>query len=198
MKAIRNVYDWMGKQVYSPYATPMLALLFFIEAIFFLPVDPLLILYCLEHRQNSWHYATVATIASVLGGIVGYLIGYAFWQVAGKFVLGWIISAQTFDSAVHLFNKWHMVAVLIAGFTPIPYKAVTYTAGVCHLPLLPFTFYSFIARGARFYLVAAIIYWWGASVKDYIDRYFNILVLLFVIIAFAAIGCMQLLYAWLA
>jgi membrane protein YqaA with SNARE-associated domain len=188
----------MGKQVYSPYAWSMLGILFFIEAIFFLPVDPILILYCIEYPANAWVFATIATCASVLGGIVGYVIGYAFWQVMSPFILGWVISPETFDKAVLLFREWQMIAIIIGGFTPIPYKAVTYTAGVCQLPLLPFIFYSWIARGARFYLVALLVAKWGAQVKDYIDRYFNILVLLFIIIMLLAAGCTKFIYTWLA
>lgn len=194
MNYIKNAYDWMGRQVYSPYATPILGLLFFVEAIFFLPVDPILIVYCVQHPRNWWYYATIATTTSVLGGVVGYFIGYAFWQVMGKFILGWIISAQTFDAATHLFHKWQMIAVLIAGFTPIPYKAVTYTAGVCQLPLIPFILYSFLARGARFYLVAFMVHWSGPSIKEYIDRYFNILALSFVVMFILATGSLKVLY----
>lgn len=186
MNTLRTMYNWMGRQVYSPYATPILSVLFFIEAIFFLPVDPILIIYCLEHRKKAWFYASVATISSVAGGVVGYYIGYALWQIFSPFIIGWLISAEKFTQAAELFKQYEMWAVLIAGFTPIPYKAVTYTAGVCKLPIIPFIIYSFIARGARFYLLAGIIGTWGAQIKEYIDRYFNLLVALFLFIVLGA------------
>ncbi len=186
MNILRTMYDWMGKQVYSPYATPMLAFLFFIEAIFFFPVDPILLVYCLEHRKKAWYFATVATVASVLGGIVGYYIGFALWQIFGSVILGWLISPEKFNNAVQLFNRYEMWAVLIAGFTPIPYKAVTYTAGFCKLPIIPFIAYSFVARGARFYLLSFVISMWGVPIKEYIDRYFNLLVALFLVFVLGA------------
>ncbi|MEX0940750.1 MAG: YqaA family protein [Candidatus Babeliales bacterium] len=188
MKLIRQSYDWMGRQVHTPYATHILALLFFIEAtIFFIPVDPLLILYCVEHRDRSWFYALIATLASVIGGIFGYAIGFTLWQTIGNFIVTYIISPVTFAKAVHWFAEYETPAVLIAGFTPVPYKAVTIGAGFCKLPLLPFIVYSLIARGARFFLLALIIRTWGVSIKEYIDRYFNILVILFMILILGGI-----------
>jgi len=180
---LKRLYDWMGKQVHTAYATPMLALLFFIEAtVFFIPVDPLLILYCIEHRNRSLYYATVATIASVIGGVFGYGIGLALWESIGQLIVNYIISPTTFAEVVHGFTKYESAAVLIAGFTPVPYKAVTIGAGFCKLPIVPFVTYSLIARGARFYLLAIIIRIWGKEIKEYIDRYFNLFVLLFMII----------------
>lgn len=183
MNILKQFYDWMGKQVHTPHATPILALLFFIEAtIFFIPVDPLLMLYCIEHRQKALYYATVATIASVVGGVFGYGIGVALWQSIGQLIVTYIISPATFSKVVYWFGEYETTAVLIAGFTPIPYKAVTIGAGFCKLPIVPFITYSLIARGARFYLLALIIRLWGQQIKEYIDRYFNLLVLLFVLI----------------
>jgi membrane protein YqaA with SNARE-associated domain len=183
VNVLKHVYNWMGKQVHNSYATPMLALLFFIEAtIFFIPVDPLLILYCIEHRKKSLYYATVATIASVIGGIFGYCIGIALWETIGQFIVSYIISAKTFSQVVYWFTKYETTAVLIAGFTPVPYKAVTIGAGFCKLPIMPFITYSLFARGARFYLLAIIIRIWGKEIKEYIDRYFNLFVVLFMII----------------
>lgn len=192
MKFLKRIYDWMGRQVNTVYATPMLAFLFFIEAsIFFIPVDPLLILYCTEHRQKSWYYATVATLSSVLGGLFGYLIGYALWQTVGSFVTTYIISPETFAKAVESFKYHENLAVLIGGISPVPYKAVTIGAGFCKLPIAPFVFYSIIARGARFYALAAIIYTWGDRIKIYIDRYFDILAILFLIVVLGGIWVLK-------
>lgn len=180
MNALKSMYTWMGRQVHTPYATGVLASLFFIEAtIFFIPVDPLLILYCIEHRHRAWYYAFIATIASVIGGIFGYAIGYALWQTIGQLIVTYIISPLTFAKAVAWFRLYENAAVLIAGFTPVPYKAVTIGAGFCKLPLMPFIIYSCIARGARFFLLAGIIAYWGSQIKEYIDRYFNLFVILF-------------------
>lgn len=184
---LKRFYDWMGMQIHKPYAIPFLGVLFFIEAIFFVPVDPLLILFCIERRNQALYLAGIATCTSVLGGIAGYFLGFGIWESAGQKLVDLILSQATFNAAVAHFQEYQSWAVLIAGFTPIPYKAVTLAAGFCRLPLLPFIINSFIARGARFFLVAGIIYIWGERIKEYIDRYFNILVLLFVIILVGAL-----------
>ncbi len=183
MKTIRKVYDWMGRKVHSPFADVWLAALFFIEASFFLiPVDPLLILYCLENNSRSMYYAALSTFSSLVGGIFGYMIGFFLWDSIGITLVRWIISEATFNSIVakyHLYQSW---AILLAGFTPVPYKAVTISAGFCQLPLLPFLFYSLIARGARFFLLAGMIRVWGPQIKVFIERFFNYLVWVFVLL----------------
>jgi len=179
MKIIRKIYDWMASKVDSKHATTWLAFLFFLEAFLFFPVDPLLILFCIQNNKRSFFYATVATFSSILGGVAGYAIGSLMWQSVGIKLVSWIISEATFNSAVLKYKLYQNWAVLIAGFTPLPYKAVTLSAGFCNLPLLPFLFFSLISRGARFFLVAGTIYIWGAQIKDFIDRYFNQLVILF-------------------
>ncbi len=182
MNIIRKTYDWMGSKVYSTYSTAWLALLFFVEAFFFFPVDPLLILFCVQNSKKSIFYATIATVSSVVGGFVGYMIGSIMWQSVGIKLVSWVISEKTFYSAIAKYKMYQNWAVLIAGFTPLPYKAITLSAGFCNLPILPFIFFSLISRGARFFLIAGIIKIWGAQIKYFIDRYFNQLVILFTIV----------------
>jgi len=184
---LRRLYDWMGRQVYSPYAEPILCFLFYLEAIFFLPTDPMLIIYCIERQDKAYRYATIALIGSVLGGITGYLIGYFLWDYAGNAILNnrlvqYVMSKETFDHACYLYKKYEISAILIAGFTPVPYKVATLTAGICKLPIIPFIFASIIARGSRFFMLAGMIKKFGTQIKEYIDRYFNLLVLLVLII----------------
>jgi len=186
LSRIRELYDWMGEKIHSPYAVPFLAGAFFIEAIFFLPVDPLLILFCIEKRNKAWLYATVATVSSVAGGVVGYYLGYGVWNLIGQKIVALISTPQRFEALCIQYKLYQNWAVLVAGFTPLPYKLVTLTAGFCKLPLLPFIVCSFIARGARFYLVGGIIYLWGETIKEYIDRYFNVLVAIFTLLVVAA------------
>lgn len=193
MRIIRTLYDWVGLHVNSRYGSYILALFFFIESsVFLVPVDPLLIVYCVKKRQASWWYASVATIASVVGGVFGYFLGYCLWDYVGPFIIRWILSPELFSQAVAYYKKYEIVAVLIGGFTPVPYKAITLTAGFCQLPLVPFIVYSCLARGARFFLVAGIVYWSGERLVHFIDRYFSWLVYLF--LAIAMLGC--LLFCW--
>lgn len=182
MKVIRKTYDWMGNKVESKHALFWLSILFFVEAIFFLPVDPLLVLFCVQNNKKAFLYATIATISSICGGIAGYLIGSLMWQSVGIKMVSWIISEATFNSAVLKYKLYQNWAVLIAGFTPLPYKAITLSAGFCNLPILPFILFSLISRGARFFLIAGTIYIWGTQIKNFIDRYFNQLVLLFTVL----------------
>lgn len=183
MRSIRAVYDWFGTKVHTPHACWWLVGLFFIESsFFFVPVDPLLILFCLEHKKRSIFFATIATIASVVGGIFGYCIGWLLWDSIGISIVRWIISEGTFAQAVNKYTLYQAWAVFIAGFTPVPYKAVTISAGFCKLPLVPFIFYSTISRGLRFFLVAGSIYVWGDHIKIFIEKYFNYLVIVFTIV----------------
>lgn len=182
MKIIRKTYDWMEQKTSSSYANWWLAGLFFIEAVFFIPVDPLLILFCINNQKKSFYYATIATFSSVLGGLFGYFIGAVLWNSIGIKLVSWIISESSFFKAVETYKLYQNWAVFIAGFTPIPYKAITLSAGFCKLPLIPFLLCSVFARGARFFLVAGLLQLWGAQVKHFIDRYFNQLVLLFAVL----------------
>jgi len=191
MKVIRKTYDWMGSKVNSGYAIFWLAFLFFIEAVFFIPVDPLLILFCIENSKRSFFYATVATLSSVAGGIFGYLIGYFLWNSVGINLVSWIISENTFNQAVLKYKLYQNWTVLIAGFTPLPYKAVTLSAGFCNLALMPFIVFSLISRGARFFLIAGTIRIWGPQIKIFIDRYFNQLVVLFTIIVIVSVWLLK-------
>lgn len=175
---MRDLYDWMGSYVYKPYADFMLGFLFYLEAIFFLPTDPMLIVYCIKRRERSFYYATIATAASVLGGITGYFIGYFLWDMAGEQIIhnrfvSHILSPENFATISAWYKKYEVWAILAAGFTPIPYKAATLTAGFFKLSLIPFIICSIIARGARFFLYAIIIFIYGEHIQKSIDTYFN-------------------------
>ncbi len=191
MKIIRKIYDWMGSKVNSNHAIFWLAILFFTEAVFFIPVDPLLMLFCIENSKRSFFYATVATLSSVAGGIFGYLIGYFLWNSVGSGLVNLVISEATFNQAVLKYKLYQNWAVLIAGFTPVPYKAITLSAGFCNLAIMPFIAFSLISRGARFFLIAGAIRIWGPQIKNFIDRYFNQLVVLFTVVVILSIWLLK-------
>lgn len=181
-KALRRLYDWMGTLVHRPFSSLILALFFFIEAIVILPAGPLLVLFCSERPKRSFFYALVATIASVLGGITAYHIGYYVWELAGQKIISFVTTQQKFDYLCHQYQTHEAGAILIAGLTPLPYKVITLTAGFCRLSLIPFIICSLIIRSARLFLIATVMFTWGAHIKDHIDRYFNSLVALFIIL----------------
>ena len=182
MNIVRKFYGWLGKKVNSPHAQYWLAFLFFIEAVFFVPVDPLLILFCIENSKKSLTYSAIATISSVAGGVFGYFIGAVMWKSIGMTLVSWVISEQAFMSAITKYKLYQNWAVFIAGFTPLPYKAITLSAGFCKLNLPYFILFSFLSRGARFFLLGGIIKIWGKQIHFFIDRYFNQLVVLFTLI----------------
>ena len=178
----KQLYDWMGAKVQSPYADFFLGFLFYLEAIFFVPTDPILVLYCIKRKNRALTYATITTAASVLGGITSYLLGLALWETFGQQIIhnkiiNYILTPDNFAYLSAQYQRHAWLAILVAGFTPIPYKAATLTAGFCKLSFIPFVICSFIARGARFYLIALIIKFCGEHIKRSINRYFNLIVL---------------------
>ncbi len=182
MNFIRKIYNWMENKTASKYAVLWLGFLFFVEAFFFLPVDPLLILFCINNNKKSLYYALIATVSSVAGGIFGYTLGALLWSGIGSKMIGILISQTAFDSAILKYKLYQNWAVLIAGFTPLPYKAITLSAGFCKLNIVPFILFSLISRGARFFLLAGAIRIWGFQIKGIIDQYFNQLVILFTLL----------------
>lgn len=179
---LKKTYDWIGTKVNTPYAITLLAVLSFLESLVFPPVAPILVLYCIEQRKKSFWFATVATVCSVLGGVVAYYIGFALWQSIGQKLVAWLATPAAFNALVAQYQKYQTWAVLIGSFSPIPYKVIGITAGFCKLSLPSFTIFSLIGRGTRYYLVAAVAWWWGNQIKTFIDRWFYYLVGLFVIL----------------
>ncbi|TET36554.1 DedA family protein [Candidatus Dependentiae bacterium] len=184
---LKKPYEWMGASINSPYADYILGLLFYIEAIFFLPTDPILILYCLERRDKAIWYATVALIGSVLGGISSYMLGIYLWNTYGEaiihnHIINYVLTPQMFYKLSVKYEQYNWLAVAIAGFTPVPYKAATLSAGFCKLSFIPFVISSIISRGARFYLLALMCKVFGEHIKDTVHKYFNLILLFAVLI----------------
>lgn len=182
LSVFRRTYDWMGSSINSIYAEYILCFLFYLEAIFFLPTDPILIVYCLERRDRALWYATIATFGSVLGGMTSYAIGAILWNCMGEQIIhnqyvNCILSADMFHTLAAKFQAHEWLAILVAGFTPIPYKAATLAAGFCRISFAPFVIASIIARGARFFLFAIICKMHGERIKDSINKYFSLILL---------------------
>ncbi len=175
----KQLYDWMLSWAESPYGVPALFCLAFAESSFFpIPPDVLLIGLTLGNPSLGLWYATVATIGSVLGGALGYAIGlYGGRPIAQKFM------GQERMALVHdYFQKYEAWAILIAGFTPIPYKIFTISAGAFYVDFKTFMVASLISRGARFFLVAGAIQLVGPWMKEMIEGYFNLFTIVFVVL----------------
>jgi membrane protein YqaA with SNARE-associated domain len=195
---LKKTYEWMGKQIHSKHATWFLALLFYLEAIFFFPTEPILILYGLERRNRVWYYATTATLASVVGGMTGYCIGFWVWHIWGEQIIQtpvvlFFIKPPQFYYLCSLFKDNEWWALLVAGFSFIPFKATTLAAGFCQLSPLAVFCCACVARGVRLFAIAGIIHYWGTSIKKYIDRSFTLVAWLALLIG-ALIVAIKLYY----
>ncbi len=179
---IKRLYNSLIPYVYHPLSSIVFAALFFIEAIFFVPVDPILIMFCVKRQDRAYFYALLATISSVIGGIVAYTIGALLFNSLGLKIITTFSSMEIFNKISDIYRNYETIAVLFAGFTPFPYKIITLSAGFCKLPLIPFIIYSFIGRGTRFFLVAFLIKRYGKHIEHLIDRYFNYLFLTFTLL----------------
>ena len=189
---LKRLYDWLLRWAETPYGGPVLFVWAFAESSFFpLPPDALLIALVLGARSKALHFAGVTSIASVMGGIAGYLIGhYLWWSGPGVFsgtaqfffthVPGF--SAAQFARVQELYDAWDFAVVFSAGFTPIPYKVITVSAGAFDISFAVFVLASAVSRSARFFLVAGLLWKFGPAVKELIDRHFNLLTVAFVVL----------------
>jgi len=192
MNIVRRLYDWVLHWSETPYGSIALFVLAFAEASFFpIPPDPLLIALVLGSAFKAFRFALVCSVGSVLGAIVGYLIGYfAWWSGNGEFstlahfffqnIPGF--SIDRFFAVQKLYNEWNFWIIFTAGFTPLPYKVFTISGGAFGINFFMFLLASIIGRSARFFLVAALIWKFGPPIRNFIDKYFNWLALIFTVL----------------
>jgi membrane protein YqaA with SNARE-associated domain len=168
---LRSLYAWVLALSEKPSAPWAMAGVSFTESSFFpIPPDIMLVPMCLARPERAFYYAGLCTLASVLGGLAGYAIGALLYDTVGKFLIdlyGYGDKAEVFRAA---YAEWGHWVILIKGATPIPYKLVTITAGFARYDLFWFTVLSVVTRGARFYLVATLLYFWGAPAREFIKR----------------------------
>jgi membrane protein YqaA with SNARE-associated domain len=180
MRKIRQLYDWVLGWADSRYGTFALAALSFTESVFFpIPPDPLLMALSLSKPQRAFFYAAVCSAASVLGGIAGYYVGLLLFDTVGKPILDFYGATEKYLLVQSFYRARDYWAVGIAGFTPIPYKVFTISAGAFKISFFVFVIASAVSRSARFFLVAWLIRAFGDPIRRFIDRYFNILTFVF-------------------
>ncbi len=197
MKWVRRMYDWMMQWGHSPHGTLALFVIAFIESSFFpIPPDVLLMALCLGLPLRSFRFALVCSLGSVLGGCFGYLIGYGFWNVAGPIFFSYVpgVTGEGFQHVQGLFETHNFWVVFTAGFTPIPFKVITVGAGVVQVPFGMFLVASAVSRSLRFFLIAALLYYFGKPVKAWIEKYFNILTLVFTLLLLGGFALIKLLH----
>jgi membrane protein YqaA with SNARE-associated domain len=179
---MRRMYDWMMGLAGSPRAPWALAVVSFIESSFFpIPPDVMLIPMVLANRKKAFTIALVCTVCSVLGGMLGYAIGYYFFETLGE----WVVRTYHMENGLAAFRagfeKWGIWIILIKGLTPIPYKLVTIASGAAHFDLFTFMWASIVTRGARFFLVAALLWKFGEPIRTFVEKRLTLLTWLFLI-----------------
>jgi membrane protein YqaA with SNARE-associated domain len=185
LQLLRRAYDWVLHWAETPYGMPALFLLAFAESSFFpIPPDVLLIALCISAPSRAFRFALVASLGSVFGGITGYALGMTFWGLLNPLFYQYVpgFSPDTFARVQQLFATYDFWTVFTAGFTPIPYKLITIGAGVFRIHFGMFVFASLISRSLRFILVAWLLKRYGAAMRYMIEKYFNLLSILFVIL----------------
>ena len=180
---IRRLYDWTMGLAQHPKSLWALAGVSFAESSFFpIPPDVLMIPMIVARPKRAFLIAFVATVASVLGALLGYLIGAAFFELIGQPVLEFYGKAHAMEEFAATFNDWGAWAVLIAGVTPFPFKVITIMSGLTGLHLGVFLVASVIARAARFFLVATLLYFFGAPIRDFIEKRLGLMFTIFMVL----------------
>lgn len=191
---IRKLYQWVLKWADHPQSYLILAIFTFIEASFFpIPNYPLLIAICVSNPKKSIWASTISTVSSVTGGIFGYMVGHYLWQSTSAFIFKYLFSEQLYLMVAEKFQQNTFIAILLACFTPIPFKVFTITAGAANVPLIPFIVAATIGRGFRFYLIGFLFYFFGEPVKAWIEKHFDRVIYFSAVIIFIAL---VLYYFW--
>ena len=190
-KITRALYDWTMRLAAGDRAVWALCAIAFMESSFFpIPPDLLLIPLVLANRNRAWRIAGWATLSSVLGGFFGYAIGYfAYDSIEPHLSAGFIDKVHWFSEQYNAYGAW---IVFMAGLTPFPYKIITIASGVTHLDFTVFTVASVLARGGRFFLIAALLWKWGAPMKVWIEKNLGWLSVAFVVLLIGGFYALKL------
>ncbi len=172
----RNLYDWTMKQAAGKHALPALAVVSFAESSFFpIPPDVMLIPMVLARPERAWLIAIVCTASSVLGGVLGYAIGYFLFSTIGQMIIDFYHMQAGFDAYREMFAEYGLWIILVKGLTPIPYKLITIASGVFNFDFLVFMAASLATRGVRFFAVSALLWKYGAPIREFIDKRLTLL-----------------------
>ena len=173
---LRRLYDWAIEMAGRPQAMPVLAAISFAESSFFpVPPDVMLVPMVLRRRDKAWRIAAVCTIASVLGGLLGYAIGHLLYAGFGERVIAFYGLQQKFLDFQETLARWGFLLILAKGLTPIPFKLVTIACGVGGYDLGLFVLAAAITRGGRFFIEAALLRRFGEPIRTFIERYLTLI-----------------------
>jgi membrane protein YqaA with SNARE-associated domain len=192
---LRRLYDWTLDLAGHRHALAALAAVAFVESsIFPIPPDVLIIPMVLAARERAWRIATVATVASALGGLAGYGIGAGLYEALGRAIIEFYGLTERFQDFSGLYNEWGALIVFTAGFSPIPYKVFTIASGVTGMDLSSFLAASIVSRGARFFLLAVLLWYFGEPIRRFIERNLPLLTLVFCVMLVAGFIALRYLF----
>ena len=195
MRIHRRAYEWLLHWAYTPYGPLALFILAFTESSFFpVPPDVLLIALAIGATSKSFRFASICTVGSVFGGMFGYFIGMMFFELIGVKILDFYGFLDKFAVVKEMYLRYAAWIVGIAGFTPRPYKVFTIAAGTFGMNFPVFVVVSSLSRGARFFIVSALIWKFEKGIKNFIDTYFNLLSILFVILLILGFVIVKMLF----
>jgi membrane protein YqaA with SNARE-associated domain len=172
-KTNSRFHIWALTKANSRKAPIWLGVLFFMELVLFIPLDAILMFFCLENRKKIFLYIGIATAFSILSGLIGYLVGHFLWDLIGSYIVPHFISSSSFNRLSGQLQTYENWTVFIGALIPFPLKALSLTAGVFHLALLPFCIYLSMARLLRFLILVMAILFWGEKIKCFVDRHFQ-------------------------
>jgi membrane protein YqaA with SNARE-associated domain len=177
----RGLFRWVMRHVNAPYAYQLYFLLFALEVILLVPLDPIVAFFAMSRKEDAYRFAFLATIGSVVGAFLGYALGGFLWESVGKKIVLWIVSQASLDAFI-LQYKTHYAATLFFGaLIPFPFKLLTISAGLCKVPLAPFALYIGTARCIRFFVISYVSTEWGNVVKAFVKQYSRHILLLLAI-----------------
>jgi len=180
---VRSLYDWVLHWAETPYGAPALFILAFAESSFFpIPPDVLLIALAISIPARSFRYAGLALAGSVLGAFLGYYIGWGLYESVGAQIIAFYDVEAQFLRVGDMYNNNAFFAIAISGFTPIPYKVFTIAAGVFKVSIPVMVAASLVGRAGRFFLVALLIWKFGKPIKTFIEKYFNLVTIIFTVL----------------
>lgn len=191
---IKALYHKVLKWAEHKYSVHVLAAVSFLEASFFpIPPDPFLLTICLGRPHRSLWYAFICSLFSVLGAVIGYFIGFYLWESLHGFFLEYLFSEANFNYVGNIYRENSFLAITTAAFTPIPFKVFTIAAGVFKIPIFDLVIASAIGRSARFFIEGGLFYFFGPGIRNFIEKYFNWITILIMIIIIAALVIYNLL-----
>lgn len=192
---LKQLYEWVLHWAETPYGTWALFVLAVFESSFFpIPPDVLLIALAVSIPSKSLKYAAVCTAGSLIGGCLGYIIGWQFMASVGERIIAFYGLTSKYEYIEVLYRQYDAWAIGIAGFTPIPYKVFTISAGAFKINFIIFIIASAVSRSARFFLVGGLIFLFGGKIQSFINRYFNLLAVAFTVLLIGGFVAVKFLF----